>query len=318
MGSSGECWEGKELLHIDPETFETEAVPMTEGGINQTWYAWTAGSLCASTQENVLYFTYNDNRWSWFTTSKLYRFDIDTRTFTQIYDSATDKRYFYGAGIRIHPLDDQIYGALYLDNVVQSYWIYQMDNQGNVLKELEPIDRYWFPALFIFPDNHAPEVEELPDVTLENGAVEIDLSSKATDKDNLDAAIVKTVKSNSNEDVVEARIRNHRLTLQPKTVGEADLVIRFNSNGKYVDRTLHVKSLTTGIRHTEESPVRVWGKDGRIHIKGLQRPTRVLVYDTDGRQIRDTVLSPGDCIEGLPGGKCYILKFNGKQYKLIY
>ena len=131
---------------------------MTEGGINQTWYAWTAGSLCASTQENVLYFTYNDNRWSWFTTSKLYRFDIDTRTFTQIYDSATDKRYFYGAGIRIHPLDDQIYGALYLDNVVQSYWIYQMDNQGNVLKELEPIDRYWFPALFIFPDNHAPEV----------------------------------------------------------------------------------------------------------------------------------------------------------------
>lgn len=161
-------------------------------------------------------------------------------------------------------------------------------------------------------------MEELPDVTLENGAVEIDLSSKATDKDNLDAAIVKTVKSNSNEDVVEARIRNHRLTLQPKTVGEADLVIRFNSNGKYVDRTLHVKSLTTGIRHTEESPVRVWGKDGRIHIKGLQRPTRVLVYDTDGRQIRDTVLSPGDCIEGLPGGKCYILKFNGKQYKLIY
>ena len=106
--------------------------------------------------------------------------------------------------------------------------------------------------------------------------------------------------------MVEARIRNHRLTLQPKTVGEADLVIRFNSNGKYVDRTLHVKSLTTGIRHTEESPVRVWGKDGRIHIKGLQRPTR------------DTVLSPGDCIEGLPGGKCYILKFNGKQYKLIY
>lgn len=318
MGSSGECWEGKELLRIDPETFETEAVPMTEGGINQTWYAWTAGSLCASTQENALYFTYNENRWSWFTTSKLYRFDIDTRTFTQIYDSATDKRYFYGAGIRIHPLDDQIYGALYLDNVVQSYWIYQMDNQGNVLKELEPIERYWFPALFIFPDNHAPEVEELPDVTLENGAVEIDLGSKATDKDNLDAAIVKTVKSNSNEDVVEARIRNHRLTLQPKAVGEADLVIRFNSNGKYVDRTLHVKSLTTGIRHTEESPVRVWGKDGRIHIKGLQRPTHVLVYDTDGRQIRNTVLSPGDCIEGLPGGKCYILKFNRKQYKLIY
>ena len=173
MGSSGECWEGKELLRIDPETFETEAVPMTEGGINQTWYAWTAGSLCASTQENALYFTYNDNRWSWFTTSKLYRFDIDTRTFTQIYDSATDKRYFYGAGIRIHPLDDQIYGALYLDNVVQSYWIYQMDNQGQVLKELEPIDRYWFPALFIFPDNYAPEVEELPDVTLEDEAVEM-------------------------------------------------------------------------------------------------------------------------------------------------
>ena len=193
-----------------------------------------------------------------------------------------------------------------------------MDNQGQVLKELEPIDRYWFPALFIFPDNYAPEVEELPDVTLEDEAVEIDLGSKATDKDNLDAAIVKTVKSNSNEDVVEARIRNHRLTLQPKAVGEADLVIRFNSQrkirGPYVARKIpHHRNPPHGrIPGTRMGQRRTHPHQGiatahpRPHIR-------------HGRTT-DTQHGPvtGRLHRRLPGGKCYILKFNRKQYKLIY
>jgi hypothetical protein len=152
-GSVGENWEGNQLVKINPTTMYTEILEIIEGGVNQTWYAWTAGSLCASAKENVLYFTFNENEWDWFSTAKLYKYDIDNNEFTEIYNSETDLRYFYGASIRVNPADDKIYAALYVDNISRNYFIYRMDNNGQVLNIYEPINRYWFPALFIFPDN---------------------------------------------------------------------------------------------------------------------------------------------------------------------
>lgn len=317
MGSSGECWQGDELTRIDPETFETESVRITQGGINQTWYAWNAGSLCASAKENALYFTFNENRWSWFTTSKLYKFDIDTRTFSLIYDSSTDKRYFYGAGIRVSPADDRIYAALYLDNVVQSYWVYQMDHTGKVLKEWEPIDRYWFPALFIFPDNHGPEAGEFENVVLDGGEKAIDLSTMATDEDNMEAAIVKTVVGNTHPDVAEAGIKGNKLTLIPCKAGETDITVRFNSNGKCVERTLHVRSTGTGIHNMRSAKLHIWAGDGRIYVEGLQKPAAATVHDLAGRLEYAGTLSPGESIGSLPSGQCHIVSISGEQYKIF-
>jgi dipeptidyl aminopeptidase/acylaminoacyl peptidase len=184
-GSSGEEWEGNQLLKINPATLETRLIDLPSPvGINQTWYAWTAGSLCASAQHNRLYFTFNPDKWSWFACSLLYRYDIDDDAFVQLYDSSPEERYFYGAGIRINPLDDKLYASLYLDNISQSYFFYQMDSDGGKLREYEPIARYWFPALFIFPDNHAPEVGEWSPVTITNTEpFTLDLSNLATDRD---------------------------------------------------------------------------------------------------------------------------------------
>ena len=167
FGSTGEMWDGNQLLKINPGTLETEIIEMPEEyGLNQTWYAWTAGSLCASANQNRLYFTYNSNKWSWFTTSAMFMYDIDTQTFSKIYDSSKEMRYFYGCAIRVNPLDDKIYASLYLDNVSQSYFFYQLDNEGNKISQYEPIKRYWFPTLFIFPDIYAPEVAEFIPVTI--------------------------------------------------------------------------------------------------------------------------------------------------------
>ncbi len=243
-GTVGENWDGNQLLKINPNTLTTEIINMSGGaGINQTWYAWTAGSLCASTKENALYFAYNESDWNWFTTSKMYRYDIDSDEFTLIYDSENEERYFYGASLRINPLDDKIYAALYLDNIDQTYFIYQLNNSDNLLKTFEPIKRYWFPAMFIFPDNYAPEVSEFSQVSLSNTIpATVDLGNMASDQDNLAAAITKRIISNDNESIVTATIKNDQLTLTAKSdkTGTANIKVRFNSNGKTVDRVQQV------------------------------------------------------------------------------
>ncbi|QGY46287.1 DUF5074 domain-containing protein [Maribellus comscasis] len=248
-GTVGENWDGNQLLKINPNTLATEIINMSAGaGINQTWYAWTAGSLCASAKENALYFAYNESDWNWFTTSKMYRYDIDNNEFTLIYDSENEERYFYGASLRINPLDDKIYAALYLDNINQTYFIYQLDNSGNLLKTFEPIKRYWFPAMFIFPDNYSPEVSQLSSLTLNNTQpVTINLKDMASDRDNLSAAITKNILTNDNEDILSASIKNNVLTLTAKEgkSGTARIIVRFNSNGKTVDRVQEVIVSTT-------------------------------------------------------------------------
>lgn len=317
-GISGECWDGTELLRIDPATLDTEPVNITLGGIGQTWYAWTAGSLCASTHENVLYFTFNENKSSWFTTSKMYKFDINRRNFQLIYDSSEDGRYFYGAGIRINPLDDKLYAALYISYIIQNYWVYQMSNTGQVLQEYEPIRRYWFPAMFIFPDIHAPEVKEFTDITLKNSPVEIDLATMATDKDNLDIAITKRILSVSNDAIATATIRNNRLKLIPKVAGSTDITIRFNSNGKFVDKILHINSITTGIKTEKTDEIKVFERNGQIYIEGLQETSDVTIYNVQGQQVRTIIIEPGESIDGLPSGQVYIVNIGNKKYKVIY
>jgi hypothetical protein len=243
-GTVGEYWDGDQLLKINPNTLATETINMSEGaGINQTWYAWTAGSLCASTKENMLYFAYNESDWNWFTTSKMYCYNIDNDEYTLIYDSEQEGRYFYGASLRINPLDDKIYAALYLDNINQTYFIYQLDNNGKLLKTFEPIRRYWFPAMFIFPDNYAPEVSQFSQLSLTNTqSVTVDLKNMASDRDNLSAAITKRIIANDNESILSSVIKNDKLTLTAKEEksGTAHITVRFNSNGKTVDRVQEV------------------------------------------------------------------------------
>ena len=255
-GTVGENWDGNQLLKINPNTLTHEIIDMTGGsGINQSWYAWTAGSLCASAKENVLYFTFNESKWNWFTTSKMYRYDIDRGEFSLIYDSQQEQRYFYGASIRINPLDDKIYAALYLDNIDQTYFIYQLDNNGKRLKTFEPIKRYWFPAMFIFPDNYAPQVSQFSSLSLNNTTpVTVDLQNMASDQDNLAAAITKRVISNDNESIVTASIKSNQLTLTAKSnkTGTANIKVRFNSNGKTVDRVQQV--LVSTVSGDEEAP----------------------------------------------------------------
>lgn len=323
FGATGEKWEGDQLLKIDPQTLETSTLQMPASyGLNQTWYAWTAGSLCASAQHNRLYFTYNPNKWSWFTTSYMYMYDIDSNTFTKIYDTTSEQRYFYGSSIRINPLDDKIYASLYLDNVNQTYFFYQLDNEGKKLNQYEPIKRYWFPALFIFPDNYAPEVTDFEPVYLASTEdIQIDLSEMATDKDNLDVAITKKIISINNENI-KAKIENNQLTITPETMDIEDgiITVRFNSNGKIKDRNIHINPTVWPPVSVEEvyiDPISVFVQNGSIAVRGLQASEQVNVYTLQGQLVHTQTMQYEGNIDGLPAGQVYMLKIKNNTYKVL-
>ncbi len=323
FGSTGEKWEGNQLLKINPETLEHTVVNMPEPyGINQTWYAWTAGSLCAGTHHNHLYFTYNPNKWSWFTPSYMYKYDIDNDTFSKIYDSSSEGRYFYGGAIRVNPLDDKIYASLYIDNVNQSYFFYQLDNEGNLLNQYEPVKRYWFPAMLIFPDIHEPEVTEFEPVYTENTeAFRINLSGMATDADNSDIAITKKIISVNNP-AIRAGIKNNVLTIQPEStdIRDAVVTIRFNSNGKIKDRSLYINPASwppaSSVEDTEADPVKVFARDNMIFIRGLKDTQKVAIATINGQVVSTQNIRNEGIISGLPSSQIYIIRIGNKNYKI--
>lgn len=322
-GSAGEEWIGNTLLRIDPYTFETKRIVLPRGGINQTWYAWTAGSLCASAKENVLYFIYNEDssqgQASWFTTAHMYKYDIDKGSCELIYDSTPEDRYFYGAGMRINPADDKIYAALYVSFISNNYFLYyQLDKNGKLLEEYEPISGYWYPAMFIFPDNQAPVIENFSPVELNGTTQEIDLSNMATDEDTPITSITKRVTKIENENIVSAKIKNNKLILTPLQAGETSITVRFNSNGKCEDRDLAVKvSTATYIQETESDPIHIFARNGIIQIFGIEPSTEVEIYNMQSQLIYKNTLSSGCTITEIPPKQIYIVKIKNQIHKII-
>jgi hypothetical protein len=167
-GMAGEWWMGNELMAIHPTTLATDTINfLKEFGIEdvmveQNWYAWNAGSLCASTKDNSLFFAYNKNVWSWFTRSHIYRYDIDSNELYEIYDTAEDNNYIYGAGIRVEPQSDRLWVSCYVGGNISTnnFVFYALDinlnseSFGTRIGTYTPIKNYWYPAMFLFPEDN--------------------------------------------------------------------------------------------------------------------------------------------------------------------
>ena len=113
-------------------------------------------------KDNSLFFTYNDNVWSWFSRSHIYRYDIDQNDLYEIYDTAEDNNYIYGAGIRIEPNSDRLWVSCYVGNNISTnnFVFYALDANpysdcfGTRIGTYTPIKNYWYPAMFIFPKDN--------------------------------------------------------------------------------------------------------------------------------------------------------------------
>ncbi|GAB6010664.1 DUF5074 domain-containing protein [Viscerimonas tarda] len=278
QSKDGQIWAavGTAFLKINPFTLQTERIDFPQGvSLIASWPAWNAGSLCASLQENVLYFTNQGN--FGFDGELVRKYDIDKQEFNtafftlpaQVDEDGKRLKYrqtFYGAGLRVDPLSNRLIitttetGA---DSHYQNNWIHLVDGMtGELVKTIELSKYYWFPAMPFFPDNYSPEITGL------NNAVDLDgnesqsiyLGDKVRDADNLDAAIIKSVISNSNPELLMASIRQDSLLLIPAVnkSGKAEIVLRCNSNGLLTEKviTVHVGA-ALGIQE-EQSAVGVY------------------------------------------------------------
>lgn len=239
------------ILKLNPNTLEQTIVDLPEGiyGPANSWYAWTPDCFCASNQQNVLY--WNGGSSSWFSGYTIYKYDIDNDKFSVYldYTGAKDGFYIYGCSFRVDPVTDDAFVSLFKGFSDKTYVVRKYDAQGNQLAEYPMIGNYWFPSLPVFPDNEAPVVSSIDDLDLaEDKSATIDLSHVATDADNFDAAIVKSVKNVSDAEVLDAKMLNGSLVINAKKQGKSTITVQFNSNGKLADATFTVNvTSATGV-----------------------------------------------------------------------
>lgn len=245
------------LWKINPYTFEIEKkinIP-TAAQIPSTWGAWTSGVMAASEETNTIYWAKMNGSTMTFFGTKVFKYDIDNDDVeaadflgTPFYElSGYDgKEAFYGSGLNVNPATDEViitttstgYGANYQKNRVHI-----IDGQTAAVKNIYELnDYYWFPAMTVFPDVHAPVVSEsLTDITIK-GETKIALSDKVSDSDNRNAAIIKSIISVSDESLFTYIIINDTIVFTPITgqYGSADVEVKFNSNGQVTTKTFAV------------------------------------------------------------------------------
>lgn len=261
------------LMRVNPATLECSVVnvPRDVYPPANSWYAWTPDGFCASARENVLYWNGGPN--SWFSNSKVYKYDIDSNEFSLIIDlekegqeqgldNGTSWR-LYGCSMRPHPVTDRLYVSLFHNFQDPTYKLRVADGDGKTVREVDMIQNYWFPSLPVFPDNLAPEAHD-PGVLEINttGVQTLDLEGDFTDGDSMEAAIVKSVVSVSAPSALKASIVNGNLQVTPldlKTGEEVTVRIKANSNGKLAYLDLRLRASKSGVdsidAEREETPV---------------------------------------------------------------
>ncbi len=250
----GEGWKGNQWVKINQFSLDTNQIniPDTIPGIRQTWYAWTDGGFCASAKENTLYWT-NDN--GWFSSSRIYKYDIDQGTFSQIFDAHDihPQRSIYGAGIGIDPETDHLFVFLFNNFSDNQYWIAEINSSGEIINNYTLIKNFWFPAMPIFTDNYPPQFTSSGNqastaLSLGQDTYKLYLGDWATDPDNQDAAIVKSVKNNRQPDFADIYIQHDTLYIIPKnntTIPGTSFDLCFLSNGQSIQKQMAINLCVT-------------------------------------------------------------------------
>ena len=255
-GRDGNVWIGSdtELIKLNPYTYEMETVTLSGTSISSSWGAWNAGSLCASTQQNVLYWTAN---------KKVTRFDIDTKTYnTDFYilpnDDGGTQLSFYGAGVRVDPVTDNLivtarksgWGANYSYN-----WVHIVNSSGSVEKIITlegdngtsgasgaTDDNYfWFPAVPFFQDVNEPAILVNQIVLSANERKAISLTDKLYDADNIPATMVTNISYPAGSSLVTYEQKQDSLILTSTgQKGQTSFILQVCSNGKTTQKEVRV------------------------------------------------------------------------------
>lgn len=280
MAKDGSLWvsttSGISKLNTENNTLESIVLSNGVKAPAQSWYAWTPDGLCASLQHNVLYWTAKNGDSSWSPLALVYKYDITTGETSLVVDLSSDAegRTIYGCSFRVDPKTDNLYLSAAV-GYTNNYKVRQYDADGKQLNEYVMNDEaknYWFPGMFTFPDTEDPVVGNIDDVTLDEGkTADLDLTSYATDADNFQAAIVKTVEKVGDEKVATATVQNGVLVVNGVKAGKTTVTVKFCSNGI---------STTKDINVVVNDPTSI---NGTVNTADVHEVAR---YTADGKRIQ--------------------------------
>ena len=260
MSKDGQLWVStdKGISRVNTESRQLEEIALPSG-INapaNSSYAWNPDGLCASLQNNVIYWT-SASGWN---TATIFKYDIDNNEFAKVVDLTNDanKWVMYStSNLRVDPVTDNLYVSLFKSWESQDYAVRIYDNKGTQLNEYELTQKnFWFPGMFVFPDVEDPIAGKIDAVTVEeNKEVKVDLAKVCSDADNFQAAIVKSVKSVAYAGkIATATVKNGKLVVTGVKAGNTTVTLNFCSNGISTTATVNVTvTQATGITGTQTS-----------------------------------------------------------------
>ena len=289
MSKDGQLWVSTDMgiSRVNTESRQLEVIVLpSDVSAPAKSYAWASDGLCASLQNNVIYWT-SASGWN---PTAVFKYDIDNNEFAKVVDLTNDanKWVMYStSNLRVDPVTDNLYVSLYKDNLSQDYAVRIYDNKGTQLNEYELTQKnYWFPGMFLFPDVEDPIAGKIDAVTVEeNKEVKVDLANVCSDADNFQAAIVKTIKDVSKENIVTATVKDGKLVVKGLKEGSTVVTLNFCSNGISTKTTVRFfVTKATGITGTQTSAdvreVARFTIDGK-RINQPQRGVNIVKY-SDG------------------------------------
>lgn len=223
--------------------------------VSSSWGSWNPGGLCASTQTNTLYWTTGTSSWS---LNAVCKYDIDASNanssfYTLPNDEAGQKRVLYGAGLRVDPLSDNLVLQSCRDGWGDSFaynWLFLLSNTGTlntsfvVADDKEPTagnGYYWFPSMPVFEDANKPQILLNQVMMGTNKKVEIDLSTKVVDYDNIFATMATQVELLNKQDQAKVSIAGNKLVIESQTQeGNFKLNLTVVSNGVKVEKEIEL------------------------------------------------------------------------------
>lgn len=261
----GNVWvgAGNQLLRISPYTLENEFIDLPNGmTISGSNGAWNAGSLCASNTENSLFWS---EAGGWGSSNMIYKYEIgNISSLNGVFYTLPDDWVTYGAGLRVHPVDNEIYITAkkdgWGDNSKYNKLFVVNTETANLETSAELEEYFWFPAMPLMADKYAPELTD--EISLQAGMnsanIQIELLDYITDIDNLEEAIEFKITQLSNQDIINAEINDHELdiTFLQDAFGNVTIELQAISNGKILSFEANVLvNSTVGVSFDKKSAI---------------------------------------------------------------
>lgn len=259
MSKDGQLWvsTNKGISRVNTESRQLEDITLPSGiSAPAKSSAWASDGLCASLQNNVIYWT---SASGWNPPTTIFKYDIDNNEFAKVVDLTSDAnkwKMYSASNLRVDPVTDNLYVSLFKDYGSQDYAVRIYDNNGTQLNEYELTQKnFWFPGMFVFPDVEDPIAGKIDAVTVEeNKEVKVDLANVCSDADNFQAAIIKTVKDVSKENIATATVKDGKLVVKGLKEGSTVVTLNFCSNGISTKTTVRFfVTKATGITDTQTS-----------------------------------------------------------------